>query len=183
MDVELTFLPKVHQKYISMWNSHHWNGWWKQLEHSWHIARNWQDDCCTTKAMRRYLCNHVGWEGKWLSWDLCPREGTQRKKENTCADIHLGEWAVGAIDWVLTQTGWAPLAGWRIMGTNGRTVGNWTVLVKSMHVLTCSQRRVGRGYSRVASCHVSCNPLQHAPASDKWALQHFSLRVTAPHWI
>lgn len=23
-------------------------------------AGNWQDDCCTTKAMRRYICNHVG---------------------------------------------------------------------------------------------------------------------------
>ena len=92
------------------------------LKNKWELAALIQPG-----LQERLTCNWIGRDYKWLDWDLCPWEGTQRKQENTQLEAQQGEWVLRAMEWMPqswgpTQQRQAPLTGGRTVGTNRRAV-------------------------------------------------------------
>ena len=138
----------------------------------------------------RYTCNWVGREEKWSGQDLCPWEGTQRKRENAKMETQLEDWPVRATDCVPQSRGpmhrrQATLAGWKTKGTNRRASGkpglcSWGACA-CVCTLACPLSRAERGllwwllsFPQLPRCF---------PAQAKKTLQPHSLHIIVQHWI
>ena len=109
--------PQTHQKYIHMGS----NSPWKQ-------NGDWQKDSYTTKATGK-IHMYQGREEKWSGQDLCPWEGTQKRRGITWAqrsslgseqfEPHIGYPSPG-----VTPGGWVPLASLKTSGTENRALRN-----------------------------------------------------------
>ena len=132
----------------------------------------------TTKSVRKVHMK-LDKNGRQSCSDQCPRENTQRKKENTFAEICHEKWAIWTTYWApqVWETFW--LVG-RPLGLIGELWEAWTPLLRSMQTLTCPQVRAERrlGYS---SLRFPTTVSMHVPAWARQTLQPCLFDFTVPY--